>query len=124
MTQSINIGRVNANTQTGSTTTYFNNIAYPAIHTSQNIDDAVIGFFEQIARTKDSARAIAGAVILTAKSQGYDPMIILAEFAKVKVGDLTAYTAMFLNLSRKGTSYLGINNNPSSPKYIVRLIKA
>jgi hypothetical protein len=121
MTQSTNINAVNV---TNSTSTgYFNNFNLPSINVSNNINDALIGYFEQITESKESARALAGAVILTAINQGVDPMETLTEFTKLGPDQLTSYTAMFLNLSRKGTSYLGINNSPTSPKYITHMIR-
>ena len=60
---------------------------------------------------------------MTAINEGVDPMETLAEFSKMPVGQLTSYTTMFLNLSRKGTSYLGINNNPTAPKYVTHMIR-
>jgi len=122
MTQISNIDAVNTGTNS-TTTKYFNNFSLPPITVSHNINDAVIGYFEQITDNKNSARALAGAVILTAVSQGVDPMETLSEFSKLSAGQLTSYTTMFLNLSRKGTSYLGINNTPTAPKHISRMIR-
>ena len=122
MSQETNVSQTNQSAESVSTTDYFNNVGLPAVHTSQNIDDAIVGYFEQIAENETAARAMAGAVIMTARSQGVDPMATLAEFSKLKSSDLNAYTTMFLNLSRKGTSYLGINNSPDMPKYVKRMI--
>lgn len=123
MSQDTSLGQVNLNTATGSTTDYFNNISQLSPHTAQNVDDAIIAYFEQIAENATAARALAAAVIMTAKTQGVDPMETLAEFTKLKSSDLNAYTTMFLNMSRKGTSYLGINNNPNPPKYVMHMIR-
>lgn len=122
MTQITNIGAVNTSNRT-NTSNYFNNFNIPSYNISSNINDAIIGYFEQITDGKEAARAIAGAVILTAVSQGVDPMQTLEEFSKLSPGQLTSYTTMFLNLSRKGTSYLGINNNPTAPKYVTHMIR-
>jgi hypothetical protein len=59
------------------TQTYFNNFYSPKLTVSQNVDDAVVAFFENIAETKEGARAIAGSVILTALSQGLDAMDVI-----------------------------------------------
>lgn len=122
MSQISNIDAVNTGTNS-TTTKYFNNFNLPPINVSNNINDAIVGYFEQITESKDAAKALAGAVILTAISQGVNPMDTLAEFSKLSTGQLTSYTTMFLNLSRKGTSYLGINNTPTAPKYISRMIR-
>lgn len=105
------------------TQTFFNNYYLPAITVSQNVDDAILGFFQRISDTKESARALAGAVIMTSVSQGVDPMEILKKFASMKPGDLNNYLVMFLNLNRVGTSYLGINNAPKTSKYVARMIR-
>jgi len=106
------------------TQTYFNNFYSSKSTVSQNVDDAVVGFFENIAETKEGARAIAGSVIMTALSQGLDAMDVLKKFSEIPQGELNAYAAMFLNLNRVGTSYLGITNAPYTNKYVKRLIIA
>lgn len=106
------------------TPTFFNNYYLPAVTVSQNIDDAVIGFFQQITDTKESAKALAGAVILTSLAQRIDPMEVLKKFSKMPKGELSSYLTMFLNLNRIGTSYLGINNAPQTNKYVARMILA
>ena len=118
-----NVNPVDVNKKSGGTTKYFNNFSSIDINVTSNINDAIIGYFEQITDGKEAARAMAGAVILTAISQGVDPMDTLAEFAKLPLGQLNSYTTMFLNLSRKGTSYLGINNTPTAPKYVTHMIR-
>lgn len=105
-----------------STTTYFNNFFKPEFDVSQNLDEAVIGFFERITSNKSAARAMAGAVIYTAKAQNMDPMAVLNQFSKLPPGQLSDYLTMFLNLNRIGTSFLGINNAPTTSKYISRTI--
>ena len=108
--------------QSDVTANYFNNFFKPTFDVSQNLDEAVIGFFEQITVNKQSARAMAGAVIYTAKAQGLDPMEILTQFRSLPEGKLNTYLTMFLNLNRAGTSLLGITNAPSTNKFIKRSI--
>lgn len=122
MSNPSNTSGINAS-NTASTQSYFNNLNLPPISVSQNVDDAIIGYFQQITETKETARALAGAVILTAASQGVDPMETLTEFTKMEPGQLNSYTTMFLNLNRVGTSYLGINNSPTAPKYVAHMIR-
>jgi hypothetical protein len=101
---------------------YFNNFFQPLFDVSQGVDDTVVSYFEKIAANKESARAMAGALIYTAKAQNLDPMTVLAQFATMSPGQLNNYTTMFLNLNRVGTSLLGISNAPLTNKYVARMI--
>lgn len=120
MTQASNLGQATA--AVTDTQSFFNNIAQPVIAVSQNVDDAILAYFQQVSDTKESAQALASAVILTSVSQGIDPMETLQEFMKMSKDQLGSYLTLFLNLSRVGTSYLGINNNLSTSKYVSRTI--
>jgi hypothetical protein len=104
------------------TQNYFNNISLAPVSVGQNIDDAVIGYFQQVAENKEAARALASAVILTSASRGIDPMETLQEFMKMGKSQLNSYLTMFLNFNRVGTSYLGISNQPTAGKYVSRMI--
>ena len=106
------------------TQTFFNNYYLPALTVSQNVDDSIIGFFQRVTDTKESAKALAGAVILTSIAQQTDPMEVLQKFSKMPKSELNSYLTMFLNLNRIGTSYLGINNAPQTNKYVLRTILA
>ena len=101
---------------------YFNNYFDITVNVSPNIDAAILTYFEDVAFNKDAAKALASAVIYTSKSQGVDPMQTLTEFTKLPKGQLNAYLTMFLNMQRKGTSYLGITNQPITNKYVNRAI--
>ena len=101
---------------------FFNNYFEFPISVSTNVDAAIVAHFEQITENKDSARALASAVIYTAIKQGIDPMSALDEFKKIPFGDLSTYTALFLNFERIGTSYLGVKNRPQQNKYVTRAI--
>ncbi len=103
---------------------YFNNFFEIPVEVSSNVDAAIIAYFEQITDNKESARALASAVIYTSVKQGLNPMATLKEFQQLPKGELDAYTAMFLNFERKGTSYLGISNQPEINKYVQRAIRA
>jgi hypothetical protein len=116
-----NLSPINLNS-TVSTQTFFNNYFKPNFIVSPNIDAAVIGFLEQIADSKEAARLIASAVIYTSLAQNIDPMSTLEKFARLQKPELTSYLVKFLNLNRVGTSYLGINNNPTVSKYVARMI--
>jgi len=101
---------------------FFNNFFDFPIEVSSNVDAAIIAHFEQIAETKEAARALASAVIYTAIKQGLNPMAVLDEFKKIPLGELNTYTAYFLNNERKGTSFLGLVNRPVQNKYVIRTI--
>lgn len=118
-----NTNQVDLNTRAaGNENKYFNNFFDIPIQVSTNINSAVITYFEQIADNKESAKALASAVIYTSLKQGIDPMSTLDEFKKMPIGELNDYLVMFLNLERKGTSYLGVLNAPKINKYIARTI--
>ena len=118
MAQINNLERI----QQDITVNYFNNFFASDFAVTQNIDDTTIGYFERITANKTSARALAGAVIYTAKMQNLDPMAILQKFSALPAGQLNNYLSIFLNLNRIGTSLLGINNAPITSKYISRAI--
>lgn len=103
-------------------TAYFNNYFKPEYIISQDLDDTILGYFEKIAANKTSARALAGALVYTAKSQNMDPMVILQKFIALPNGQMNAYLTMFLNLNRIGTSMLGVSNAPLANKYVERTI--
>lgn len=118
-----NLKRINTNSiDPANADTYFNNFFNFPIEVGTNVDAAIIAHFEQIADNKESARALASAVIYTAIKQGVDPMSALDEFKKIPVGDLSTYTALFLNFERIGTSFLGLKNRPAQNKYVTRAI--
>ena len=106
------------------TTSFFNNYFTDTLSVSQNVDDAVIGYFQTLTGDKDAGINLAAAVIYTSVQQGLDPMSLIDEFRKMKPGELNAYLTMFLNFNRSGTSLLGLSNNPHTSKYITRAILA
>jgi hypothetical protein len=117
-----NLSGVNLNTTT-DVDKYFNNFFKQPIDISPAQDDAIVAFFETVTDNKESAKALASAVIYTSKQQQTDPMQILDEFRKLDKGQLNAYLCMFLNLNRVGTSLLGVNTQPVKSKYVERSIK-
>jgi hypothetical protein len=118
-----NLEKVDVNAiNTRDSDKYFNNFFNIPPVVSSNIDSAIVAYFEQITTNSISARALASAVIYTSAKQGIDPMETLREFQRMPKGELAAYTALFLNLERVGTSYLGISNQPKLNKYIARAI--
>ena len=119
-----NLDKVNTNSiSPPDANKYFNNFFEIPVEVSSNVDAAIVAYFQQIADNDEEARILASAVIYTSVKQGLNPMETLKEFQKLPNGELDAYTAMFLNFERKGTSYLGISNQPQLNKYIQRSIR-
>jgi hypothetical protein len=121
MTQINNINNI----QRDISTAFFNNLHAPEFLVSQDVDDSIVSYFEKVINNrdnKDAARALAGAVVYTAKSQNIDPMEILRKFSSLPTGQLNAYLVMFLNLNRISTSMLGVSNSPITNKYVARTI--
>jgi|688.fasta_scaffold891596_3 hypothetical protein len=118
-----NLGGINANAlEPADADKYFNNFFNIPPVVSSNVDSAIVAYFEQITTSKEAARALASAVIYTSVKQGLNPMDTLKEFQKMPKGQLDAYTALFLNFERVGTSFLGVTNQPAINKYIQRTI--
>lgn len=108
--------------QIDETSSFFNNYFRDPISASQFTNDAVVGFFENYTKNKDTAKVLAAAVLRTADAQGIDPMTLVQEFQQLKGQELNAYLTFILNLNRVGTSLLGISNNPQQSQYIIRSI--
>jgi len=83
------------------TTEYFNNFFKSDLSVSQNVDDAVIGYFESITGEKAAARVLASTVLYTALTQGIDPMSVVDELRRLSQQNR-------LNLPESTSSY---NNN-------------
>ena len=81
---------VSGNTE-NPTDFFFNNFFQPAFTVSQNVDDAVIGYFEKITDDKESARILASAVIYTSLARNIDPMETLTKFSSMDASDLNSY---------------------------------
>jgi hypothetical protein len=120
--ESTNLSSINLNT-IDDTNKYFNNFFNQTIDISPAQDDAIVSYFQTITDNRESAVALASAVIYTSKQQLTDPMQILDEFKKLDKGQLNSYLCMFLNLNRVGTSLLGINTQPAKSKYVQRSIR-
>lgn len=103
-------------------TKYFNNYFEKDLRVSPNVDAAVLAYFESVCENRDAAKALASAVIYTSQTQRVNPMQTLKEFTALPQNQLNSYLVMFLNLQRKGTSYLGITNQPIANKYVNRAI--
>jgi hypothetical protein len=116
-----NIGAVDL-TSADDVKKYYNNYYTQEWTVSSEVNDAVLGYFETVTGSTESAKILASGIIFTSVTQGIDPMHTLTEFTKVKPGELNNYLAMFLNYNRIGTSMLGVNSAPEVNKYIKRCI--
>ena len=105
------------------TDNFFTNYFSPSFTVSQNVDDAVLAFFEKVTENKESAKILASSVIYTSLARDIDPMEILAKFSSMREDELNSYITVFLNINRVGTSYLGINGTPKVGKYVQRMIR-
>jgi hypothetical protein len=101
---------------------FFNNFYQPGFTISPAVDEAVISYFERITENLASARLLASSVVYTSMAQRVSPMEILDRFKDMSQEEITGFAAMFLNLNRVGTSYLGISNRPKTNKYVQRSI--
>ena len=122
-TQTTNLGGIDLSVNDNTDPTkYFNNYFEKDIKISPNVDAAIIAYFETVCDSKEAAKALASAVIYTSQTQRVNPMQTLKEFMALPPGQLNSYLVMFLNIQRKGTSYLGITNAPVTNKYVTRAI--
>ena len=120
-----NLGVVNTNKIIGPDgTKYFNNFYNVPITVSTAKDDAVLSYFESVTDNRDSALALASAVIYTSRVQNLDVMAVLDEFKKLRKEQTSIFRSYFLNLSRIGTSLIGVQNATKRNKYISRTILA
>jgi len=111
-------------TNNNSTTNYFDNFFVNGQSASENVNDAVIGYFQTLTGDVQSGTTLAASVLYIALSRGIDPMVLVDQFRKMKSGELTAYLTMLLNSNRVGTSLLGLSNSPQTSPYITRAILA
>lgn len=103
---------------------FFDNFFKQRESTSQNVNDAVVGFFQELTGNKDAGTILASTLLLSAAEQGIEPMALVDEFRKLKPRELNAYLTLLLNITRSGTSLLGVTNQPQTSKYISRSILA
>lgn len=114
---------MDASVGTANAKNYFNNFFQDLGTISSGQSDAIQAFFEEVTSgDSQAASVLSSAVIYTSVAQGQNPMEVLTEFSKLPRGQLNDYLAMFLNLNRVGTSFLGINNQPMISKYVQRSI--
>ena len=109
-------------TDVNNTTDFFDNYFKQTGTVSENVNDAIVGYFQSITGDKDAGITLAAAVLSTAQTQAVNPMELIDEFRSLSPGELNAYLTMFLNINRVGTSLLGLSNSPQTNKYIKRAV--
>lgn len=65
------------------TTGYFNNFFKAGLTVNQNVDNAILTYFETVTGNKDAAITLASTVLYTALTQGIDPVQVLSELNKL-----------------------------------------
>jgi hypothetical protein len=92
-------GNLPLRTDREPTTEYFNNFFEQEFTTTQNVDDAVLGYFQSITGDTASAKVLASTVLMTSLSQGLDPMSVIDELRRLsqankqKLPASTSYTS-------------------------------
>jgi hypothetical protein len=110
-------------TDLSATDKFFNNYFSSELNVPLGVNDALLSYFEKITDNRESAAALASAVINTSAAQQLDFMEVLEQFSKMQKNELNSYLCMFLNINRVNTSLLGINNNPIRNRYVERAIR-
>lgn len=87
---SIPNGNIPSNNNTVVATDYFNNFFTAEFTVTQNVDDAVIAYFESITGNKETARVLASTVLYTALSQGIEPMSVIEELRNLQLKNRAA----------------------------------
>lgn len=76
-------GNLPQRTDREPTSEYFNNFFEQEFVTSQNVNDAVLGYFQTVTGDAASAKVLASTVLMTSLSQGIDPMSIIDELRRL-----------------------------------------
>jgi hypothetical protein len=117
-------GNLPASNRDSKTADYFNDYFKTLPNVSQNVNDALLGYFQSFTGDKETGATMAASVLYTALNQGIDPMVLIDEFKRLSKTELNAYLVLFLNFDRANTSLIGISNSPQISKYITRAILA
>lgn len=118
-----NTNQISANTGR-DTDQYFTNLIGQAVDINLAEDNAITAFFEKRSDNKIAAKGLAAAFIISCRTRDIDPMSALDSLKNTDAGKLDMYTATILNLTRVGTSMLGLVNRPAISPYVTRSIVA
>ena len=94
----------------------------PDVAVTQNINDAILSYFQEQTSNIESAKLLVQAIIETAKVQRQNPMTVLTEFQNLPTDELNAILTLYLNTSRVPTSYLGVKIQPKTSPLVTRTI--
>jgi hypothetical protein len=110
------------NLKAESTPNYFKNYFVKQGYVSDNQYEALIGLLMKRTANKQSAEYLAGAIIqgIAQQDTSFNDMFDYIKAANNT--ELDAFLAFFLNNTRVGTSYLGVNNPGNQNPYILRTI--
>lgn len=107
---------------TSEASDYFNNYYTTLPDVTSDIDDTIIGFFENITGNSQSARIMASAFLFTTLAQQMDPMVMLDQMRTMSMEEKNKFLNMYLNLNRVGTSYLGNRGQRQNNRYLERML--
>jgi hypothetical protein len=100
---------------------YFNNF-FAGDFSIGEANDTIVAYFEKYTGNAAGGKALAAAVIYTARAQNIDPMQVFSDFQKLQPNELNNYLAAFLNFNRVPTSTIGIKTAATTSPYITRSI--
>ena len=101
---------------------FFNNFFDKPISFASNQHDALLSFFQTVAKNPKAAMILTSAVIYTGKQQGIEPMQILEKFRSLNGAELSRVLTLFLNYYRYGSSLIGTSIVKQNNKYVMRSV--
>lgn len=107
-----------------NTDQYFTNLIQDSVDINLAEDQTITAFFEKRTGNKISARGLAAAFIISCRTRNIDPMSALDSLKNSDTTKIDIYAATILNLTRVGTSVLGLVNRPAISPYVIRSIVA
>ena len=105
-----------------NTQQYFNTYFDPKAQINQDVNDAILSYFEQQTGNLETAKQLVQSIIDTATAQNIDPLLVLNTFVNLKTSELSPILALYLNSSRANTSYLGVKLQPQRSQFVTRSI--
>lgn len=101
---------------------FFTNVMQPNFSIPPELNNTILSYFERVTGNRQSARILASTVIYTSLAQNQDPMMVFDKIRNMDKPEIVIYLNMFFNISRVGTSYLGVQNRPKVSKYLLRTL--
>ena len=113
---------VQDNTGIGSTQSYFENQYAATAHISEDLYNAVIGYFEFMAYGRAAAENLAAAFIDSCTYEGKDIISTLEQLKLMPEAEQTSIVLFLLNSVRTGTSLLGTPVVKTPNQYAIRQV--